>query len=56
MAVVYQNKNQEGVAILTKFASSYGAMITVMGFMTFVESTQMQQLSLWWYHINVPRI
>ena len=31
-------------------------MTTVLSFFNEIQRTEMQQLSLWWYHVNVPRI
>ena len=37
-------------------ASSYGAMTTILSYLKDKEHTVMQQLSVWWYHVNLPRI
>lgn len=39
-----------------RISRSYGAMTTVLSFLTDKQTTCMQQLSRWWYHVNMPRI
>jgi len=54
--VTYKDPNRNAVDILKRFSTSYGAMMTVMSFLTTQDTMLMQQLSLWWYYTNVPRI
>ena len=51
-----QDPNQNSPDILKRFATSLGAMSTVLSYFTDLDVLKLQQMSVWHYQVNLPRL